>query len=72
MSLASGDGVWKVKLVIDPKELGQILAEEVNTEALIEQMRIAANSTPKRVKGHRGGLNGSQFFTNTCTSLSDF
>ncbi|KAL0408024.1 UNVERIFIED_CONTAM: hypothetical protein Sradi_1736800 [Sesamum radiatum] len=45
-----GAGVWKVKLVIDPKDLERILAEQVNTEALIEHMRIAANSTPKRGK----------------------
>lgn len=45
-----GNGVWKVKLVIDPKDLERILSEEINTEALIQQMRIAANSTPKRGK----------------------
>lgn len=43
-----GNGVWKVKLVINPKDLEKILSEEVNTEALIQQMRIAANSTPSR------------------------
>ncbi|PSS11292.1 Dihydroxy-acid dehydratase [Actinidia chinensis var. chinensis] len=46
-------GVWRVKLVIDTKQLGEILSEEVNTEALIEQMRLAANSAsavPKRTK----------------------
>ncbi|KAL3619172.1 hypothetical protein CASFOL_036742 [Castilleja foliolosa] len=42
------NGVWKVKLVIDPRVLERILSEGVNTEALIEQMRFAANSTPKR------------------------
>ncbi|KAI3453838.1 hypothetical protein Pfo_010501 [Paulownia fortunei] len=50
------NGVWKVKLVIDPRDLEQILSEEVNTEALIEQMRIAANSTPKRGKSSWGGV----------------
>ncbi|KAK4422504.1 hypothetical protein Salat_1832900 [Sesamum alatum] len=53
-----GAGVWKVKLVIDPKDLERILAEQVNTEALIEHMRIAANSTPKRGKSSRGGADG--------------
>lgn len=52
-----GNGVWKVKLVIDPKDLEKILSEEVNTEALIEQMRIAANSTPMRGKSSWNGIN---------------
>ncbi|KAF7150953.1 hypothetical protein RHSIM_Rhsim02G0246900 [Rhododendron simsii] len=48
-------GVWRVKLVIDTKQLEEILSKEVNTEALIEQMRLAASSasdsaTPKRGK----------------------
>ncbi|XP_052210479.1 uncharacterized protein LOC127813516 [Diospyros lotus] len=44
-------GVWRVKLVIATKQLEEILAEEVNTEALIEQMRLAASSasvTPRK------------------------
>lgn len=50
---SQGDGVWKVKLVINTKQLEEILSEEVNTEALIEKMRMAANSaslTPRRSK----------------------
>ncbi|CAI9094352.1 OLC1v1030077C1 [Oldenlandia corymbosa var. corymbosa] len=50
-------GVWKVKLAITPKQLEEILSEEVNTEALIEQMSMAANNavssgsvTPRRSK----------------------
>ncbi|KAI3812818.1 hypothetical protein L1987_17530 [Smallanthus sonchifolius] len=42
-------GVWKVKLVINTKQLEEILSEEVNTEALIEQMRVAATSSVKVV-----------------------
>ncbi|KAL3645746.1 hypothetical protein CASFOL_010926 [Castilleja foliolosa] len=42
------NGVWKVKLVIDPRDLERILSEGVNTEALIDRMRFAANSTPKK------------------------
>ncbi|KAK4262919.1 hypothetical protein QN277_028410 [Acacia crassicarpa] len=42
---SAGNGVWKVKLVIDTKQLEEILSEQVNTEALIEQMRMAASST---------------------------
>ncbi|KAL7111846.1 hypothetical protein ACP275_05G115200 [Erythranthe tilingii] len=53
--LPPGNGVWKVKLVINPKDLERILSHEMNTEALIQQMRIAAyNSTPKR-SGKKGG-----------------
>lgn len=46
-----GDGVWRVKLVINTKQLEEILSEQVNTEALIEKMRMAASSaslTPRR------------------------
>ena len=39
------DGVWRVKLVIDTRQLERILSEQVNTEALIEKMRIAAAAT---------------------------
>lgn len=57
-------GVWRVKLAISPKQLEEILAEEVNTEALIEQMRMAAavsltttTTTPRRrTKSSWGGL----------------
>uniref|UniRef100_A0A2N9FEX6 Uncharacterized protein n=1 Tax=Fagus sylvatica TaxID=28930 RepID=A0A2N9FEX6_FAGSY len=52
-----GDGVWRVKLVIDTKQLEEILSEQVNTEALIEKMRMAASSaslTPKRTKSAWG------------------
>lgn len=52
-------GVWRVKLVIDTKQLEEILAEEGNTEALIEKMRSVASSasstattTPRRTKGY--------------------
>ncbi|XP_054775985.1 uncharacterized protein LOC129284504 [Prosopis cineraria] len=42
---SAGNGVWKVKLVIDTKQLEEILSEQVNTEALIEKMRMAASAT---------------------------
>ncbi|KAK8588112.1 hypothetical protein V6N13_087060 [Hibiscus sabdariffa] len=35
-------GVWKVKLVISPEQLGEILAQESRTEALIESVRTVA------------------------------
>ncbi|KAG8484262.1 hypothetical protein CXB51_022704 [Gossypium anomalum] len=47
------NGVWKVKLVISSQQLGDILSQQVNTEALIEKMRMAASSavvTPRRSK----------------------
>ncbi|KAJ7952163.1 UvrABC system protein C [Quillaja saponaria] len=50
------NGVWRVKLVIDTKQLEEILSEQGNTEALIEKMRMAAtaSSTPKRTKNAWG------------------
>ena len=52
-----GDGVWRVKLVIDTKQLEEILSEQVNIEALIEKMRMVASSaslTPKRIESAWG------------------
>ncbi|KAE8722488.1 RNA polymerase II transcriptional coactivator KELP-like [Hibiscus syriacus] len=48
-------GVWKVKLVIGSQQLEDILSQQVNTEALIEKMRMAAEAdsgvaTPRRSK----------------------
>jgi len=40
---AAKNGVWRVKLVIEQRQLEEILSEQVNTEALIEKMRMAAN-----------------------------
>ncbi|KAK4844488.1 hypothetical protein QYF36_020850 [Acer negundo] len=50
---SQGNGVWRVKLVINTRQLEEILSEQVNTEALIEKMRMAASSaslTPRRSK----------------------
>ncbi|CAL9030446.1 unnamed protein product [Prunus brigantina] len=53
---SGGDGVWRVKLVIDTKQLEEILSEQGITEALIETMRMAATatagmpSTPRQTK----------------------
>ncbi|KAL5747723.1 hypothetical protein ACOSQ2_025020 [Xanthoceras sorbifolium] len=50
---SQGNGVWKVKLMINTKQLEDILSEQVNIEALIEKMRMAASSaslTPRRSK----------------------
>ncbi|KAJ4953779.1 hypothetical protein NE237_030611 [Protea cynaroides] len=35
-------GVWKVKLVISPEQLAEILSQEARTEALIESVRTVA------------------------------
>ncbi|XP_043723083.1 uncharacterized protein LOC122670219 [Telopea speciosissima] len=38
----NGTGVWKVKLVISPEQLAEILSQETRTEALIESVRTVA------------------------------
>ncbi|KAM5572100.1 hypothetical protein ABKV19_012260 [Rosa sericea] len=66
-----GDGVWRVKLVIDTKQLEEILSEG-NTLALIEMMRMAAteSATPKLQSkslwgsGGGGGWNWKPIFSN--------
>lgn len=35
-------GVWKVKLVISPEQLSEILSQEARTEALVESVRTVA------------------------------
>ncbi|KAK9145805.1 hypothetical protein Sjap_005708 [Stephania japonica] len=39
---SNGSGVWKVKLVISPEQLSEILSKEASTEALIDSMRTVA------------------------------
>ncbi|KAF3789397.1 hypothetical protein EJ110_NYTH18417 [Nymphaea thermarum] len=38
----ASSGVWKVKLVISPDQLAEILAEQSHTEALIDSVRTVA------------------------------
>ncbi|XVE73632.1 hypothetical protein DITRI_Ditri11bG0134100 [Diplodiscus trichospermus] len=38
----NSSGVWKVKLVISPEQLAEILEQEARTEALIESVRTVA------------------------------
>ncbi|XP_058745495.1 uncharacterized protein LOC131618250 [Vicia villosa] len=38
----NSSGVWKVKLVISPEKLSEILSQESRTEALIESVRTVA------------------------------
>lgn len=47
-------GVWKVKLVISPEQLGEILAQEARTEALIESVRTVAKCGHGH--GHGSGM----------------
>ncbi|ESQ43882.1 hypothetical protein EUTSA_v10006365mg [Eutrema salsugineum] len=46
-----GSGVWKVRLVISPEQLADILAEDVETEAFVESVRTVAKC------GGYGGAN---------------
>ncbi|CDP08621.1 unnamed protein product [Coffea canephora] len=42
----NSSGVWKVRLVINPEQLSEILSQEARTEALIESVRtVAKNGT---------------------------
>ncbi|GAB2291141.1 hypothetical protein Dimus_025398 [Dionaea muscipula] len=38
----SGTGVWKVRLVINPEQLSEILSQEARTQELIESVRTVA------------------------------
>ncbi|KAB2632932.1 hypothetical protein D8674_029179 [Pyrus ussuriensis x Pyrus communis] len=60
---SGGDGVWRVKLVIDTKQLEELFSENGDAGALIETMRMAASggagaSTPKHTKSLWGGAGG--------------
>lgn len=57
-----GRGVWKVKLVISPQQLSEILAQEARTEALIESVRTVAkcgNATPSVANSDQWSLSSS-------------
>lgn len=52
ISRYNSSGVWKVKLVISPEKLSEILSQESRTEALIESVRTVAkcgNGVPSSV-----------------------
>ncbi|KAB2608775.1 hypothetical protein D8674_011943 [Pyrus ussuriensis x Pyrus communis] len=59
---SGGDGVWRVKLVIETKQLEELFSENGDAGALIETMRMAAGggwaSTPKKTKSLWGGGGG--------------
>ncbi|VVB06562.1 unnamed protein product [Arabis nemorensis] len=53
----SGCGVWKVRLVISPEQLAEILAADLETEALVESVRMVAKCG--------GGYGGAHFRANS-------
>ncbi|XP_054785319.1 uncharacterized protein LOC129291817 [Prosopis cineraria] len=58
----NGSGVWKVKLVISPEQLSDILSQESRTEALIESVRTVAkcgNGLPSAVNSDKWSVSGS-------------
>ncbi|TQE01806.1 hypothetical protein C1H46_012606 [Malus baccata] len=59
---SGGDGVWRVKLVIETKQLEELFSENGDAGALIETMRLAASggwaNTPKKTKSPWGGGGG--------------
>ena len=55
-------GVWKVKLVISPEQLSEILSQESRTEALIESVRTVAkcgNGVPSVANSDQWSLSSS-------------
>ncbi|KFK35379.1 hypothetical protein AALP_AA5G277600 [Arabis alpina] len=50
-------GVWKVRLVITPEQLAEILAADLETEALVESVRMVAKVG--------GGYGGAHFRANS-------
>ncbi|KAG6667163.1 hypothetical protein CIPAW_01G082000 [Carya illinoinensis] len=55
-------GVWKVKLVISPEQLSEILSQDARTEALIESVRTVAkcgNGVPSTTNSDQWSLSSS-------------
>lgn len=55
-------GVWKVKLVISPEQLSEILSQEARTEALIESVRTVAkcgNGVPSAANSDQWSISSS-------------
>ncbi|KAI9093974.1 hypothetical protein K1719_026972 [Acacia pycnantha] len=58
----NSSGVWKVKLVISPEQLSDILSQESRTEALIESVRTVAkcgNGLPSAVNSDKWSVSSS-------------
>ncbi|KAJ0971173.1 hypothetical protein J5N97_019132 [Dioscorea zingiberensis] len=66
MHNGGGSGIWKVKLVISPAQLNEILAHESRTEALIESVRTVAKcghgAVPSVVSSDQWSLASSRKF----------
>lgn len=62
----SSAGVWKVKLVISPEQLTEILSQESRTEALIESVRTVA----KCGSGAPSAANSDQWSLGTSWKVS--
>ncbi|CAI9089828.1 OLC1v1024472C2 [Oldenlandia corymbosa var. corymbosa] len=54
----SSNGFWKVKLVISPEQLLEILSQEARTQELIESVRTVAKSRRNNTAGGGGGSSG--------------
>ncbi|GAB4858107.1 hypothetical protein Ancab_016009 [Ancistrocladus abbreviatus] len=55
-------GVWKVKLVISPEQLAEILSQEARTQELIESVRTVAKC------GHYSALGFADYWSTTASS----
>ncbi|KAM4105271.1 hypothetical protein ACJW30_06G219700 [Castanea mollissima] len=58
----NSSGVWKVKLVISPEQLSEILSQESRTEALIESVRTVAkcgNGVPSAANSDQWSVSSS-------------
>jgi hypothetical protein len=58
----NNSGVWKVKLVISPEQLSEILSQESRTEALIESVRTVAkcgNGIPSAANSDQWSVSSS-------------
>ncbi|KAH7512412.1 hypothetical protein FEM48_Zijuj12G0088200 [Ziziphus jujuba var. spinosa] len=62
---SSGYGVWKVKLMIDTKQVEETFSKQGNTKALIEKMRMVTSSAslkPRHAKSFRDGGGKARIF----------
>ncbi|XP_057462283.1 uncharacterized protein LOC130752513 [Actinidia eriantha] len=69
---STGMGVWKVKLVIRPQKLCEILAQEAPTEALIESVRTVAKCGNRVLlpSASSSAVNSDPCITTDCKAFS--
>ncbi|GFY93541.1 hypothetical protein Acr_08g0019370 [Actinidia rufa] len=69
---STGMGVWKVKLVIRPQKLCEILSQEAPTEALIESVRTVAKCGNRVLlpSASSSVVNSDQCSTTDCKAFS--